>query len=166
MGTHDFDALRFVLEREIVEVAAMTAAQGLASPGIEDGVMATLRFDDGMLASFHAAYNVGFGGSAFDVHGSKGSLLGRMVLTPTGGGELVLRTAGGDREVDLGPAAVAYDGTVAAFMRAVRGEGSPAATGLDGLRSLAVAAAVRESAASGRAVTVATPAAQLAAGSG
>jgi 1,5-anhydro-D-fructose reductase (1,5-anhydro-D-mannitol-forming) len=154
MGTHDFDALRFVLRREIVEVSAMTVSQGLAAAGIEDGVMASMRFDDGLLASFHAAYNIGFVGSAMDVHGSEGSLLCRNAMSATGGAELVLRTASGDRTIDIGPQGIAYEGTVRAFIDAVKGRGQPAATGFDGLQSLLVATAVRESAKSGRAVAI------------
>jgi 1,5-anhydro-D-fructose reductase (1,5-anhydro-D-mannitol-forming) len=48
-----------------------------------------------------------------------------------------------------------YERSVARFNAAVRGEGEPAATGEDGVRSLAIALAVRESAESGRVVGVA-----------
>jgi 1,5-anhydro-D-fructose reductase (1,5-anhydro-D-mannitol-forming) len=154
MGTHDFDALRFVLGRDIVEVNAMTVSQGLSAAGIEDGVMASLRFDDGLLASFHAAYNIGFVGSAMDVYGTEGSLLCRNAMSAIGGAELVLRTGSGERVIDIGPQEVAYEGAVRAFVDAVRGHGEPAATGLDGLKSLLVATAVRDSAKSGQAVTV------------
>lgn len=153
MGTHDFDALRFVLGQEVGEVAAQTTFQGFAEV-VEDQVMATLRFEDGLLAGFHAAYNLGFGGNSLDVHGSGGSILGHSALTATGGGQVVVRTAAGERTVDLGLPRIAYEGTVAAFNAAVRDGGAPAATGLDGLRSLEIAVAVRESAREGRAVKV------------
>jgi 1,5-anhydro-D-fructose reductase (1,5-anhydro-D-mannitol-forming) len=44
---------------------------------------------------------------------------------------------------------------VRCFNAAVRGEGEPAASGPDGVRSLAVALAVRESAQTGRTIAVA-----------
>jgi 1,5-anhydro-D-fructose reductase (1,5-anhydro-D-mannitol-forming) len=47
-----------------------------------------------------------------------------------------------------------YERSVRRFNAAIRGEGTPAATGDDGIRSLAVALAVRDSAASGRVVQV------------
>jgi 1,5-anhydro-D-fructose reductase (1,5-anhydro-D-mannitol-forming) len=154
MGTHDFDALRFVLGGDVREVTGMTSAQGFAAPGIEDQVMAILGLDGGALASLHAAYNLGFGSSAFDVHGTEGSLIGRTVLAATGVAELVLRTAAGERTIDLGPPRLAYEGTVEAFNAAVRGQGAPAASGVDGLRSIAIASAVRESAREGKTVPV------------
>jgi 1,5-anhydro-D-fructose reductase (1,5-anhydro-D-mannitol-forming) len=44
---------------------------------------------------------------------------------------------------------------VRCFNEAIRDKGEPAATGVDGVRSLAVALAVRESAGTGRTVRVA-----------
>jgi 1,5-anhydro-D-fructose reductase (1,5-anhydro-D-mannitol-forming) len=154
MGTHDFDALRFVLGHEIVEVSAMSSSQGMAVAGIEDGIMATLRFEDGLLAGFHAAYNIGFAGSSLDVYGSEGSLLGRNAMSATGGAELVVRGGSGERVIDLGPQPIACEGTVRAFLDAVHGRREPAATGFDGLQSVLVATAVRESARNGRAVAI------------
>jgi 1,5-anhydro-D-fructose reductase (1,5-anhydro-D-mannitol-forming) len=155
MGTHDFDALRFILGLEVLEVSAMTTSQGLAAAGIEDGVVASLRFQGGLLATFHAAYNIGFAGSALEVHGTDGSLSCRNAMSATGGAELRLRGAAGESLVDLGQQTVAYDGTVRAFIDAVRGRGEPAASGFDGLQSLLVASAVRESARAGRTVAIA-----------
>jgi 1,5-anhydro-D-fructose reductase (1,5-anhydro-D-mannitol-forming) len=43
---------------------------------------------------------------------------------------------------------------VRCFNAAIRGEGEPAATGADGVRSLAVALAVREAAETGRTIRV------------
>ena len=53
---HDVDALRFVLGSDPVEAMAMTQSAYLATDGLEDGVMAVLRFGDGLLAHVHAAY--------------------------------------------------------------------------------------------------------------
>ena len=49
-----------------------------------------------------------------------------------------------------------YERSVARFNAAVRGEGEPAATGEDGVRSLAIALAVREAAKTGCVVQVPT----------
>ena len=47
-----------------------------------------------------------------------------------------------------------YEINVAAFVAALRGEGAPTATGVDGLRAVQVALAVRDAAGSGRNVSV------------
>jgi predicted dehydrogenase len=73
------------------------------------------------------------------------------VLAAAAAGKPVI-CAAGQRQVEHDSKKVSYEGAVAAFNAAVRGEGEPAVGGLDGLRSPAIAAAVRESAREGRAV--------------
>jgi 1,5-anhydro-D-fructose reductase (1,5-anhydro-D-mannitol-forming) len=154
MGTHDFDALRFVLGDEVVEVTAMTAEQGMTAAGIEDEVMGVLRFAGGALATFHAAYNLHFAGSVLEIQGTEGAIVGRGILVGSGGGEVLIRDAAGEHAVDLGDPANPYEGTVRAFIDAFNTGGRPAATGEDGLRSLEIASAARESARTGRTVRI------------
>jgi 1,5-anhydro-D-fructose reductase (1,5-anhydro-D-mannitol-forming) len=59
--------------------------------------------------------------------------------------------------VDVGPRENLYVRSVREFIDAVNGTGRPAATGEDGVRSLAIALAVRESAATRQSVTVHYP---------
>lgn len=151
---HDADTLRFVLAAEVVEVTAFAAGQGMATAGLEDSVMGVMRFDSGVLAQFHDAFTIPHAATGFEVHGSEGSLIGRDVMTQRPIGSITLRRDGRDEEIDPGPAENLYARSVRRFNAAVRGAGPPAATGDDGVRSLAVALAVRESAATGRAATV------------
>ena len=83
-----------------------------------------------------------------EIHGSLGSLVGRDVMTQRPVGEVRLRTADGERVVAVEPHNL-YAHSLAAFNRAVQGQGAPAATGEDGLRSLAAALAVLEAARTG-----------------
>src|SRR5258708_3935899 len=151
-GTHDFDALRFILGDEVVDVTAMTAEQGMTAAGIEDEVMGVLRFAGGAIASFHAAYNLRFTSSALEIYGTGGAVIGRGILVGSGGGEVLFRDSSGDHPLELEEAMNPYEGTVQAFCDAVGNGGSPAATGEDGLWSLAIAVAARESARSGHSV--------------
>jgi 1,5-anhydro-D-fructose reductase (1,5-anhydro-D-mannitol-forming) len=152
MGTHDFDVLRFILGDEVVEVTAMTAEQGMTAAGIEDEVMGVLRFAGGAIASFHAAYNVRFTASALEIYGSEGAVIGRGILVGSGGGEVVLRDSTGEHPIHLEVGVNPYEGAIRAFSDAVVNGGSPPASGEDGLRSLAIAAAARESARTGHRV--------------
>ena len=147
---HDADTLRFLLDAEPVEAIAMTPAAG----PLEDGVMAVLRFDNGVLAQLHDAFNVPHAGTGIEIHGSLGSLVGRDVMTQRPVGEVRLRSAEGERVVAVEPHNV-YAHSLAAFNRAVQGQGAPAATGEDGLRSLAAALAVLEAARTGQRTPVA-----------
>ena len=69
-------------------------------------------------------------------------------------GEVVLRTAAGEEPLPLDHENL-YARALTAFHAAIRGEGMPAATGEDGVRSMAVALAALESTAGGRVVTLA-----------
>jgi len=157
---HDCDALRFLLGAEVVEVTALSAVQGLASNGLEDGLMGVMRLDSGLLASFHDGYTIAHGGTGIEVHGTTGSVLGRDVMSQAPDGDVYLRRGSTVSSVDVGQRASLYEQAVLRFNSAVLGEGFPAVSAEDGLRSLAVALSVRESVRSGRAVAVpAVPAA-------
>lgn len=150
---HDADTIRFILGDEITEVTAMTAAHGMGA-GVEDTVMGVMRTAGGVLAQFHDSFTSRHSFTGFEVHGTDGVLYGRNVMTQQPVGTLSLRRDGVEEEIAIAHENL-YARSVRQFNAAVRGEGEPAATAQDGLRSLAVALAVRESASSGRVVTVA-----------
>jgi 1,5-anhydro-D-fructose reductase (1,5-anhydro-D-mannitol-forming) len=155
---HDADTLRFVLGDEVVEVTALAAQQGLAAGDLEDAVMGVMRFHQGALAQHHDAFTIRHARTGFEVHGTEGSLYAEDVMTQDPIGRVVLRREGaGDEEVDVGAPVDLYVRAVRLFNTAVRGEGQPAATGEDGVRSLAIALAVRESVRTGRRVPVQYP---------
>ena len=152
---HDADTLRFVLgDADVEEVTAFTASQGMATAGLEDAVMGVMRFGNGVLAQFHDAFTIRHTGTGFEVHGEEGSLIARDVMTQRPIGTVVLRRGADEEAVVLDEPNNLYERSVRMFNAAARGEGEPAATGEDGVKSLAIALAVRESAATGRAVVV------------
>lgn len=150
---HDADTLRFVLDDEPVEAIAATQSGGLAAGAVEDGVMGVLRFRSGLLAQIHDAFTTRYAATGFEVHGTDGSLVGTDCMTQRPIGTVRLRTADGDIMLPT-DADNLYERAVAAFHAAIAGHGSPAATGADGVRSLATALAVAEAARTGRAVPV------------
>ena len=152
---HDADTLRFLLDAEPIEAIAMTpaAADGGAGNEAESAVMAVLRFDNGVLAQLHDAFNVPHAGTGIELHGSAGSLIGRSVMTQRPLGDVLLRDAQGERVVPITHRNL-YEASVAAFGAAVQGRGTPAASGADGLRSLAAALAVMQAARTGRSTAV------------
>jgi 1,5-anhydro-D-fructose reductase (1,5-anhydro-D-mannitol-forming) len=153
---HDADTLRFLLDAEPLDAVGMTQSTTLAqSAGLEDGVMAVLRFDNGVLAQLHDAFTVKHAGTGIEIHGEAGSIVGRNVMTQQPVGEIVLRTAEGERVMPVQHESL-YTRGVAAFCAALRGEGTPAATAEDGLRSLATALAVLQACRSGTRVAVAS----------
>ena len=138
---HDVDTLRYTLESEITEVTGMTQTASMGQHGLADGVMAVLRFDNGVLAQIHDAFTVAHAGTGIEYHGERGSLIGRNVMTQQPVGEVVLRNAEGERVIPVEHESL-YGRGVAAFCAALRGQGQAAASADDGVRSLVGALAV------------------------
>ena len=87
------------------------------------------------------------------MHGTDGSIFARNVMTQNPVGEVELVTAEGRQSVPFDGADLYVTG-VGAFLRAVAGQGRPAADGADGVKSLAVAEAVKRAAETGQRVMV------------
>jgi 1,5-anhydro-D-fructose reductase (1,5-anhydro-D-mannitol-forming) len=87
-----------------------------------------------------------------EIHGTDGSLYAEKAMTQMPVGKLFLRRGDQREELDCGASEELYTRAVRLFNAAVRGEGEPAATGEDGVRSLPIALAVRESAMTGERV--------------
>jgi 1,5-anhydro-D-fructose reductase (1,5-anhydro-D-mannitol-forming) len=92
---------------------------------------------------------VGFG---LHNHGTEGSLYAERAMMQMPVGKLFLRRGDQREEIDCGAFEELYTRAVRLFNAAVRGEGEPAATSEDGVRSLQIAFAVRESATTGKRV--------------
>jgi 1,5-anhydro-D-fructose reductase (1,5-anhydro-D-mannitol-forming) len=147
---HDIDTLRFVLDSEVEDVIARSATQGLAKGGMEDAVMGVMYFRDGVLAQFHDAFTIKHAPTGLEIHGTEGSLFAVNVMTQDPVGRVVLRRDNEETEIELDPAEDLYAHSIRHFNQAVRTGTQPFATGVDGLRSLAVALAALESSKSGR----------------
>ena len=118
--------------------------------------MGVMRFEGDVLASFHDAFTIAHAGTGLEVHGTTGSLIAREVMTGEPTGDVFLRRGAELTPVDVGPRESLYVRALRAFHAAIGGQGAPAVSGDDGIKSLAVALAVHESAKSGHAVEVRT----------
>jgi 1,5-anhydro-D-fructose reductase (1,5-anhydro-D-mannitol-forming) len=150
---HDADTLRFVLDDEPIDVVAQQQSAGMGEVGLEDAAMSVVRFGSGLIAQMHEAFTIRHAGTGLEVHGTEGSLIARDVMTQKPIGEVLLRTDAGEEKLPLDTDNL-YVRSVKAFNAAISGKGRPAATGEDGLRSLALALAVREAAVSGQRVAI------------
>jgi 1,5-anhydro-D-fructose reductase (1,5-anhydro-D-mannitol-forming) len=149
---HDADTLRFLLDDDVLSVQATSGARlgapaGGGSDRAEDLLAGVLSMAGGLVASFLCSFCTPHGGSSVDVFGEDASL--RAWREPGRPSRLILRTAAGDEPAVLPPTPPVGVATIAAFEAAIRGQGRPTATGEDGVASLAVALAARESARSG-----------------
>lgn len=149
---HDADATRFLLREDPATVVAQMTASGMGE-GVEDSAMSVWTMPSGAMVMSHESFTHPFAGSGFEVHGTEGSIFARGVMTQRPMGEIELVTKSG-REIVPYPAHDLYVQGVGEFVAATQGKGQPAATGWDGVKSLAVALAVREAAASGKRLTI------------
>jgi len=149
---HDADTVRFHLQEDPSEVVAIARSEGLGK-GVEDSVMSVWEMPSGVLVETHEGFTVRHAGTAFEVHGTEGSIFARGVMTQRPVGEIVLRVGDDERVIDFSDHNL-YERGIRRFMDAVEADGSPSATGADGIKSLAVALAVKEAAISGHRVAV------------
>jgi 1,5-anhydro-D-fructose reductase (1,5-anhydro-D-mannitol-forming) len=152
LTVHDVDTIRFLLDDEVDEVVAIDANQGLAVTGIADSAMSVVRMRGGQLVSLHDAFTVPYAGTGIEIHGEKGSLIGRDVLDAEPVGTVLLRDADGERAVDVPSIPSLYARAVERFVTAVRTGSPPLASGADGLAALEVALAIVAAAREGRSV--------------
>lgn len=153
---HDADVARFLLGEDPVAVVAQMGASGMGQ-GVEDSVMSIWTMPSGAMVQSHESFTHPFAGSGLEAHGTEGSIFARGVMTQLPVGEVELVTAQGREPVTYSAHNLYVQG-VSEFLTAVAGAGQPAATGADGVASLAVALAVREAARSGQRQLVKVPA--------
>lgn len=149
---HDADVARFLLGEDPVNVVAQMGASGMGR-GVEDSAMSVWTMPSGAMVMSHESFTHPFAGTGLEVHGTEGSVFARGVMTqkPVGEIELVMKSG---REAVPFPDHDLYTQGVRQFCAAVAGKGEPAASGWDGVKSLAVAMAVRQAARTGERVSV------------
>lgn len=153
---HDADVARFLLGETPVSVVAQMTASGMGQ-GVEDSAMSVWTMPSGAMVMSHESFTHPFAGSGLEVHGTEGSIFARGVMTQLPVGEVELVTAQGREPVPYFPHNL-YLQAVTDFLADTEGKGQPAATGEDGIASLAVALAVREAARTGQSQPVNVPA--------
>jgi 1,5-anhydro-D-fructose reductase (1,5-anhydro-D-mannitol-forming) len=150
---HDADLARYLLDDEVQEVTAVSSSGELGDGGaVDDSVMGVMRMRRGTLVSFHDSFVVPHAPTGVEVHGSEGSLIATDALLPDPTGRLQIQRGDERATVEIPDRAPIYELVVERFMHAIDGDGTVVAGGDDGIRSLAVAAAAVESAATGRSV--------------
>jgi 1,5-anhydro-D-fructose reductase (1,5-anhydro-D-mannitol-forming) len=157
MGVHVLDLLRFLVGQDVAAVSAFAVGIGPDQP-LESFAQVLLDFTGG--AQAHVAYGGHFPLSRNDVvlYGSKGRVVAENVVDVATGGTLYLtlpvgRTGWRTESTSL-ELTDHYRREIEVFGRAVE-EGAPFhADGIDGLRSVEVAAAIIESQRTGQRVAV------------
>lgn len=145
---HDADVARFLLDETPLSVVAQMAASGMGR-GVEDSAMSVWTMPSGAMVMSHESFTHPFAGSGLEVHGTAGSIFATGVMTQRPVGRIELVTAQGRQVIPFSDHDL-YVRAVTEFSAACAGQGRPAATGEDGIASLAVALAVRDAARTGQ----------------
>ncbi len=151
---HDASVLNPLIGHPAQTVTALATSQGRWPATAEDAAMVAITYGADILAQTHDAFTSAFTETRLEVHGEEGSIVGRGVMTQDPVGQVFLTDRSGEREIPVDDRRDLYDIAIGAFAGAVAGEGSPAASGADGLAALAVAQAALTSSLTGRAVPI------------
>lgn len=149
---HDADTVRFHLGEDPAEVVAIATSSGMGQ-GVEDSVMSVWSMPSGATVQTHESFTHGFAETGLEIHGTKGSIVARNVMTQRPIGEVWLQDAEGRHAIPFSDHDL-YARSMGEFDKALKGQGRPAADGVDGIKSFAVALAVREAAQTGRRTSV------------
>jgi 1,5-anhydro-D-fructose reductase (1,5-anhydro-D-mannitol-forming) len=150
-GIHAIDLLRYVLDDEVDEVAAMTDAATSPIRPLETRAQILMRFRRGTLAIVRCARGVHAPQNDLLIQGVTGSLTGHRTIDELTRGRL--EVSGADSPLSGVPAGSdMYALQARAFADAVERGDEPDASGEDGLRMVEIATALYESARTGRRV--------------
>ena len=149
---HDADVVRFLTGEDPVDVVAQAGSSGMGT-GVEDSAMSSWRMPSGVMVQSHESFTHPFSGTGLEIHGTKGSIFASGVMTQKPIGNIHLVTEEGKETISFSNHNLYHYG-VGRFVNAVAGEGTPAATGWDGVKSFAIAYAVREAALTGQRITL------------
>lgn len=152
IGVHNADSLAFVLDAYPEQVTALTSNSGMAE-GLEDNAMSLWRFSGGVTAFTHQGFATPYGEKGIELLGTQATLKGVSMLDQGAPGTLEMMSAQGGPLTQMQDQNL-YTEVLTQFHRAVRGEPNDMADGDAGLKSLAVALAILESAKAGEAVPV------------
>lgn len=149
---HDADTVRFHLNEDPVSVVATATSSGLGQ-GVEDSVMSVWTMPSGATVQTHESFTHPHADTGIEIHGTLGSVVAKNVMTQQPVGEIWLTDETGRKQLHFSDHNL-YARSVGLFCDAVRGQGTPSADGVDGIKSLAVALAVKQAAETGARVTV------------
>jgi 1,5-anhydro-D-fructose reductase (1,5-anhydro-D-mannitol-forming) len=143
VGTHVYDILRFILGSEISLVSAIFETPAGV---MESTSLTTFKFANGVMAQVNVNQSTPNPYNDFVIYGSKGRITGRALTRSREGGEMQVRLADGTQRSQSYPAINAHAACVVAFSEALLAGRAPAATGIDGLRSVQLTDAMKTSA--------------------
>jgi 1,5-anhydro-D-fructose reductase (1,5-anhydro-D-mannitol-forming) len=150
LGVHMFDLLGYLLNSEVVEVAAMLSSE----PGfvLDTTALALLRFASGALVTVHANQTVFGPRPDLVIYGTQGRIVGTNVTRAGLSGTIAVVRDGGEQTEQPVSSDGAFATTIEQFADAVMHGRDPSPSGVDGLTSVALTQALSQAASERRTV--------------
>lgn len=139
---HDADTIRFHLGLEPEKVTAVPQYSAM-SQGCEDGVMSVWQMPEGITVQTHESFSHQYAMVGMEFYGEQGAIIAKNMVGQEP--KIQLFTGGQGKEVGF----ITHDPyrrLLNDFYQAIDGQGKPSSDGTDGLKSLAIALAVKQSA--------------------
>lgn len=142
VGVHVFDLLGFLIGADVVETAAIV--DRAKDTGLDQTIAASVRYANGVMGSVTLTRRARSMVNSVRILGTAGSAtgFGTLGMTPTGYLDV---TIGGVSERREMPVIDLYAAQFEAFEAAVAAKQTPSASGLDGLKSVALASKILSS---------------------
>lgn len=157
LGVHLFDLTRFLLQEEVVEVAALTDGQTGQQP-LEHIASVSLRTAGGVIVSILCGRMLPDTQNDFAVYGSDGRIAGQETIWEARLGRVEVVSASVNRAESYEYDYLAnFIAELEDFAAALAQDREPQATGTDGLAAAAITATAIESARTGRVARVVMP---------
>lgn len=150
VAIHGYDAIRFITGREVVSVSAKTLIEEKSA--LENLAVAMFELDCGALVDVVADQLLPFPCNDLQICGSRGRIIGTNVTRVGLSGSLSVQIDGQAATASQHETSDCFKRTIEDFHYAIRGRSEPAATGYDGLKSVELAIAVAQSAATGQTI--------------
>jgi 1,5-anhydro-D-fructose reductase (1,5-anhydro-D-mannitol-forming) len=146
VGVHVYDILRYILNSEVVMVSSFFDT----APGVMEKMsLTTFKFANGTMAHLNVNQATPNPHNDFVIYGTKGRITGRGLSRSRAGGEMQVTLDGGATRTQQYPAIDAHAACVVDFSKALLEGRAPAASGIDGIRSVQVTDAMGKSAREG-----------------
>jgi 1,5-anhydro-D-fructose reductase (1,5-anhydro-D-mannitol-forming) len=153
-GVHVVDLLRFLLDQEVTEVAAISDGQTDERP-LEQLAAMSLRFSSGAIGTVCCGRVLPDSRNDFTIYGSDGRITGRATLWEARQGKVeVVSETVNHTQVCPGDYLGNFIAEIEDFHHAIEEDREPAASGVDGLRVVEVTLAMVESAWTKRTVRI------------
>ena len=157
MGVHAIDALQFLLDQPVTQVAAITDGQTAKQP-LDDTAALALRFQNDIIGTVCCGRFAPDTRNDAAIYGSHGRILLKNALWERCDGTLDVTSETVElTENYASDLLTLYRSQIDAFNGAVRGEGEFNASGMDGLSVVQVTSAAIEAASTGKSVTIEPP---------